>query len=225
MPCGALLPLVLALAACTPPDRAIVGEVFYDATGDDTGLEFVELYSPTPRPTDLAGLRLEAGDGAGPGRWTPRWTAPAGVVLEPGARYVIGGAGVVPPPDTVLELGLQNGPDAVRLEWPDGVIEVVGYGALAYDEYYCAHPAPDAPSGMSLARVPDAAASGDNAIDFRAAQPSPGRANQPRRHVAWIPRTLTLEPVQPAPGEPVRLGGRAVNAGIDSIAAGELAER
>jgi hypothetical protein len=37
-------------------DRPIVAEVFYDATGDDTGHEFVEL--TPPRRCSLAGLRL-----------------------------------------------------------------------------------------------------------------------------------------------------------------------
>jgi hypothetical protein len=222
---GGLSSLLLVLAACTPANRVIVTEVFYDALGDDTGLEFVELFNPTPQPVALAGLRLEAGDGAGAGRWTLRWTAPAGTALPPGARYVIGGADIDPPPDQVVELSLQNGPDAVRLEWPDGAIDVVGYGALAFDEYYCGHPAADVASGLSLARVPDASATGDNAVDFRAAQPSPGRANQPRRHIAWVPGSLALDPPQPSPAEPVWLRGRAVNLGADSVAAGALAVR
>ena len=225
MPLGALISLVLAVTACAPSDRAVVAEVFYDASGDDTGLEFVELFNPTAHRVDLAGLTLEAGDGAGPGRWSGRWTAPAGAALDPGARFVIGGASVQPAPQAIVELGLQNGPDAVRLVWPDSAEEVVGYGALVDSEYFCGHPAADVPSGLSLARVPDHAASGDNALDFRAAAPSPGAANQPRRHVAWVAHSLALEPPQPGAGVPVRAGGRAVNAGADSILAGALALR
>src|SRR5881409_2055023 len=128
--------MLVALATCSPAGHPIVAEVFYDATGDDTGLEFVELYNPTDVALPLAGARLEAGDGAGPGRWTLRWTAAAGDSLLPSGRFVIGGVRVSPAPNAVVELGLQNGPDAVRLSWPDGATEVVGYGALADPEYF-----------------------------------------------------------------------------------------
>ena len=43
----------------------------------------------------------------------------------------------------------------------------------------CGTPAPDVAPGQSLARVPDDADLGGNALDFRAAEPSPGRANRP----------------------------------------------
>src|SRR5215468_9013704 len=142
-------------AACSRMDRPIVAEVFYDATGDDTGHEFVELLNPVGAPCSLAGLRLEAGDGAATGRWTLRWTGTAADSIAGAGRFVIGGALVEPPPNATVALDLQNGPDAVRLVWPDGVIEVVGYGALADAEYFCGEPAVDAPSAQSLARVPD----------------------------------------------------------------------
>ncbi len=220
---GGLPLLLLSLASCVPPARPMVSEVLYDAAGDDEGFEFVELHNPLGTPAAIGGLRLESGDGAGPGRWALRWTAPAGTVIAPGARYVVGGARVVPAPDATAELGLQNGPDAVRFVWPDGVIEVVGYGTLALGEYACGAAAVDAASGQSIARVPDGADRGANALDFRAATPSPGRANQPRRHVAWAPGTLAIEPEIAPPGAPVRVSGVAVNAGADSIAPGALA--
>src|SRR5437867_72130 len=156
-----------ALAPCAAGDRPIVAEVLYDATGDDTGYEFVELYNPSDAPYPLAGLRLEAGDGAGPGRWTLRWTGGVADTIGPRGRFVIGGALVVPAPNVVVSLDLQNGPDAVRIVWPDAVTEVVGYGAQAYPEYACGEPAPDVPSGQSLARIPDGANLGSNALDFR----------------------------------------------------------
>src|SRR5439155_20980804 len=106
--------LTCAVVACTPAGRPLISEVFYDAIGDDAGLEFVELYNPGSVPADLAGARLEAGDGAARGRWTLRWTAPPGTSIEPGGRFVIGGARVPPAPDAVGQLQLPNGPDAVR---------------------------------------------------------------------------------------------------------------
>src|SRR5260221_1950140 len=124
-----MLPAVLlaALAACAPVLRPIVAEVFYDATGDDTGLEFVELYNPTAAACLLLGARLEAGDGAGPGRWTLRWTGTAADTVAALGRFVIGGARGPPAPPVTGELGLQHGPGPTPTVWPDGASEAVGY--------------------------------------------------------------------------------------------------
>jgi len=215
--------VTLALGACSPPDRAIVAEVYYDAIGDDTGQEFVELFNPTSHVVPLSGARLEAGDGAGPGRWTLRWTGTAADSIAPGARFVIGGALVTPAPNALVTLALQNGPDAVRLVWPDGAIEVVGYGALTDGEYFCGAPALDVASGFSLARVPDAAQSGANAADFRAASPSPGRANQAHRDLAIVRGSLTLSPDRPGPGEALVASAFLTNAGADTVRIGDVA--
>ncbi len=195
-----LLALRILLSACSPAQRAIVTEVHYDAIGDDTGYEFVEFYNPTALPVPLAGVRLEAGDGSGPGRWTLRWSGTARDTVRASGRFVVGGAKVVPAPDALATLELQNGPDAVRVLWPDGATEVVGWGAHEFAEYYCGAPAADAPSGQALARVPDDAQSGANASDFRIAEPSPGRANQVARDLAVRAHSLTLTPEQPATG-------------------------
>ena len=167
--------------ACSRMDRPMVAEVFYDATGDDTGHEFVELFNPAEAPCSLAGLRLESGDGAGSARWTLRWTGGAADSIDGSGHFVIGGALVSPAPDAMVALDLQNGPDAVRLVWPDGVIEVVGYGALTLTEYFCGEPAADVASGQSLARFPDRSNQGSNALDFRPWPPSPGRDNMTDR--------------------------------------------
>src|SRR5258706_12455752 len=212
--------LLAALAACAPVLRPIVAEVFYDATGDDTGLEFVELYNPTAAACRLRGARLEAGDGAGPGRWTVRWTGTAADTVAALGRFVIGGARVSPAPQVTVELGLQTGPDALRIVWPDGASEVVGYGPLAFPEYCCGAPAADVPSGQSLARVPDGADLGGNALDFRAAAPSPGRANQPPRDLALVAGSLRLDPEQPAALAPATLSGVVINRGGGPIPAG-----
>src|SRR5262245_2493906 len=191
----------LVLAICAPAGHPLLAEILYDAAGDDTGQEFVELYNPTPEPYPLAGARLEAGDGAGPGRWTLRWVGGALDTLRAGARFVIGGARVVPAPDALAELQLQNGPDAVRIVWPDGAVEVVGYGAHTLPEYSCGTPAADIPAGFSLARVPDDSDRGSNAQDFAAATPSPGSANRPGRDASLLAGSLALSPEQPPPNQ------------------------
>ena len=205
MPCtaAALLATSLGLLACAPASRPIVAEVYYDATGDDTGWEFVELFNPYAQPFALAGLKLEAGDGAAPGRWTTRWTASAHDSIRAFGRFVVGGARVTPPPDALVTLELQNGPDAMRLVWPDGASEVVGWGALSAPEYFCGAPAADVASGQSLARVPDDADLGSNALDFRAAEPSPGRTNRPEVDLAIVRATLAVSPASPEPDEAV----------------------
>ena len=213
---------ILALSSCGPEDRPFLTEVFYDAVGDDSGLEFVEILNPLPSAYSLRGVRLEAGDGSGPGRWTARWTGQPADSIPAHGRFVIGGARVVPAPQALVSLDLQNGPDAVRLSWLDGVVEVVGYGAHEFAEYYCGEPAPDVPAGQSLARIPDGAHQGGNASDFRAAPPTPGRANQPALDAAWVPGSLTLDPEQPGPLETARLSGTIENRGQQALAAGRI---
>ena len=210
----------LSLAACAPPAHPLVAEVYYDAIGDDTGWEFVELYNPASVPFALAGLRLEAGDGSTAGRWTLRWTGATSDTVRAASRFVIGGARVVPVPDAVVTLELQNGPDALRLVWLDGSSEVVGWGAHEFAEYACSTPAPDVASGQSLARVPDDADRGSNALDFRAAEPSPGRANLARVDAAMVRGALAVAPERPAALAPARLTGALTDAGLEPIAAG-----
>jgi hypothetical protein len=209
-----------ALVGCAPPAHPIVTEVYYDAPGDDTGWEFVELFNPLARDVPLAGVTLEAGDGAGAGRWTVRWTGGARDTIRAHSRFVVGGAHVSPAPDAIVTLELQNGPDGLRLTWPDGARETVGWGALQFPEYACGAPAPDVAAGQSLARIPDDADLGSTALDFRAADPSPGRANQPGVDVALVRGALACAPEQPVPGEALRLSLRAVNRGATALAAG-----
>jgi hypothetical protein len=216
----AALPMV-ALLVCTPAGRAMIAEILYDAAGDDTGREFVELFNPGSTTIGLSGVRLEAGDGAGPGRWKLQWAGGPADSLGPGGRFVIGGPLVEPPPDAVVTLELQNGPDAVRLVWPDGALEVVGYGALVDSEYFCAVPAPDAPAGSSLARLPDDSNRGSNALDFAPAEPTPGRANQVTLDAAIEPGSMSIDPPQPVPGATARLSATLINRGTRDLAAGQ----
>jgi hypothetical protein len=217
---SALSLVVVAALSCSLAGRPGVTEVYYDAPGDDTGQEFVELWNDSDATWSLAGLRLEAGDGAGPGRWTLRWTGSLADSIRPHARFVIGGAAVSPRPDVVLSLELQNGPDGLRLVWPDGEAEVVGWGTLEFPEYYCGAPATDVSGGQSLARIPDRAATGSNAGDFRAAEPSPGAANQRATDAALLRKHAALEPEQPPPGSSATLKVALANLGTTAWAGG-----
>jgi hypothetical protein len=215
-----------AQAQCPPPGPpALINEVLFDPSGADAGLEFVELINSAAAVVSLAGLRIEAGDGSGPGRFTLRWEGAAGDTLAPGRRFVVGGAMVSPAPDRVVELGLQNGPDALRLVWPDGATEVLGWGAHEHAEYFCGAPAPDPASGFSLVRRPDGVRRGSNAADFEPATPSPGGPNQVGRDVALVPGTLRIAPERPAPGTSFTLEAALASLGSQALGAREVGVR
>ena len=213
--------LLTTALSCAPAGHPIVAEVYYDAPGDDTGYEFLEILNPSDVALPLDGLRIEAGDGAGPGRWTLKWSGRPGDTVAARGRFVIGGARVVPAADRQAALDLQNGPDAVRLVWPDGATEVVGWGAHDFDEYHCGASAPDVAGGQSLARLPDDAETGSNAGDFRAAEPSPGAPNQRTRDAAIVRHRLLLEPEQPDPGGGATLMLLLTNLGAAAWSEGE----
>ena len=90
-----------AALSCAPASHPIVTEVYYDAPGDDTGREFVELWNPGPGTVALMGVRLEAGDGGGPGRWALRWVGTVTDSIRPGQRFVVGGSFVTPAPQAL----------------------------------------------------------------------------------------------------------------------------
>src|SRR5438552_3064605 len=209
--CAALVASPAFSRAAAAPPPVVLNEIYYDAPGADPGYQFVELMNRGEAAVPLAGYRLEAGDGAGSGRWRPVWSGGPDDVVAPHARFVIGEASVLPPPDRVQTVDLENGPDAVRLTAPDGAQDVVGYGALTYAEYFAGRPAPDVPAGSSLARLPDGTDTGDNAADFAAVSPpTPGAPNQPERDLA-VRGVVVSERVEF--GEPIRARATLVNRG------------
>ena len=163
----------------------VVNELYYDHPGADGGYEFVELLNTGDASFSLDGVVLEFHNGSGEG-WTVLWSAPPGLALEPGALWVLGGDLVLPAPDLVVGISLQNGPDAVRLARGAEIFDVVGYGGLDDPNYVEAHAVAVVPAGKSIARTPDGRDSGDNALDFVAAAPSPGRRNVALHDVAIL---------------------------------------
>jgi hypothetical protein len=158
----------------------MINEVFYDPAGSDGGYEFVELFNGSPDPVCLAGWQLETGNGSYENRWKLEWTGMNADTMAPHSFWVIGEARVLPTPDFVEDLDLQNGPDGCRLVRADGTQDVVGWGDLIYSEYYEGTPSVRSPSGSSIGRDPDGSDSDDNSVDFRALEsPSPGDFNHP----------------------------------------------
>ena len=122
---------ILLLAGIVLPEcrsavaSLVINELAPDPPGADAGHEFVEIINTSPVTESLAGVSLQFANGAEGAVWRVRWEAAAGLVLAPGARFVLAdrnwqGPG---PADVEVWLGLQNGPDAVRLvraTRPDG---------------------------------------------------------------------------------------------------------
>jgi hypothetical protein len=195
----------------------VINEVCYDPPGADGGAEFVELWCTGPDTLDLAGVRLEFANGAGsPPSWEVRWTAPDGMVLAPGAPLLIvdrGWAGV--PAAVEVALGLQNGPDALRLARGDQVLDLVGWGALEWPDLSEGPPAADA-SGVALARRPDGHDTDHNADDFRAADPTPGAANW-LDFAVTVPEVLWWPPSSERAGQPVVAELVVLNGGLSPL--------
>ena len=174
---------VLAVLACLAPEPGaalpLLSEVFYDAPGSDAGLVFVELYGEPGTPLD--GLRIEGVNGSGGG--VAGSIELTGVIPEDGLFVVAddddqGGTGVANA-DLVLSFDFQNGPDSVLLLSGDTVLDALAYGDFGPGDVSAGEgvPAPDAPAGMSLARVFADLDTDDNAVDFEVlALPTPGQA-------------------------------------------------
>jgi hypothetical protein len=198
----------------------LLNEVCYDPPGADAGREFVELINIGPATVDLAGYRLEFGNGAVGPQWSGRWTGQPGDRIEPGGLFLIVDLGWTgPPADAEVRLALQNGPDALRLVRADGSVDLVGWGHLDWPDMYEGRPHPGAPN-RSLARRPDGHDTDDNAADFVAADMTPGARNWETfaaslLDLAWEPPSLLV------PGAPLTARLRLRNTGIAPIVAAE----
>jgi hypothetical protein len=166
------------VSQCAAGAHVVVNEVLYDPEGPDAGREFVEIMNCGHAGVNLSGWVLETGNGANPNDWTVEWIGGELDYLEPGGILLIGEEDVAPAPDYVTSLDLQNGPDGVRLTDGTATADVVGWGEPLFEEYYEGEPAIDAPSGSSLARVPDCYDHDDNSVDLLACtSPTPGLRN------------------------------------------------
>ncbi|MFH1502375.1 MAG: lamin tail domain-containing protein [Candidatus Eisenbacteria bacterium] len=222
LPCALVCLVFLCLSPSHAVSQVVVNEVLYDPEGSDTGLEFVEIANCGRDGVPLSGWTLETGNGANPDDWTVEWIGGDFDYLEPGELFLVGESSVVPAPDYVTALDLQNGPDGVRLTDGVSVVDVVGWGEPLFHEYYEGSPAVDAPSGSSLARSPDCFDHDDNALDLRERSvPTPGTWNA-------YQVDLSVEALHPGPvvfdaSEPVPLRCVVRNEGSLTVAAAAAA--
>jgi len=156
----------------------VINEILPDPEGSDGGREFVELLNTGPDAEPLDGVSLQFANGAVGAIWTNRWSGGAGLLLAPGLRFLIVDRNWLGDPAGQAEvyLGLQNGPDAVRLVRGEVVLDLVGYGPLTDPAMMETDPADIAP-GKSLSRRPDGWDTGNNHTDFVLAESTPGAPN------------------------------------------------
>ncbi|MGD8842061.1 MAG: VPLPA-CTERM sorting domain-containing protein [Gammaproteobacteria bacterium] len=155
----------------------VISELFYDASGSDAGLAFVELFAAPGESLD--GLVLEGVNGGSGAVYLSidlNGTVPADGV------FLIGdddgsGATSVAGADFIGEVDYQNGPDSVLLRDAGGILDAVGYGVFGASDIFAGEgaAAPDAAAGSSIARLDPRFDSDDNSLDFVVlADPTPG---------------------------------------------------
>lgn len=207
------MPLAITLVIAA---NLVINEILYDPVGADGGREFVELWNAGPETASLEGVQLQFANGANEPHWETRWTGVAGQCVAPLSVWLVvdqGWDGVTP--DAEARLGLQNGPDALRLTRASETLDTVGWGDLAWPEMYEGRPAVDT-AGLSLARRPDGVDDHDNAADFVEAEPTPGQPNWRRfapelQAVTWEPPSLDR------PHQTMRASLSLVNRGLDVL--------
>ncbi len=171
--------LVLVTAAALPAQAISlqISEVFYDPAGSDNGLVFVELYGASGLSLD--GYRVEGVNGSG-GAVGPTLSLTGSI---PGDGFFViadldGATTAVPNADLTLNFDFQNGPDSIVLRDPaDSIVDALGYGSFGAGDVFAGEgsPAPDPPSGQSVARLFANVDTNDNGVDFVALEtPTPG---------------------------------------------------
>jgi hypothetical protein len=173
-----LISLALAFPSGASWATLVINEFLPDPEGSDGGREFVELLNTGPEPESLADVQLQFANGAEGAVWSTRWTGESDFLLDPEQRFLIVDRNWMGEPAGQAEvyLGLQNGPDAVRLIRGPAVLDLVGYGPLTDLDMMEGDPA-DVAAGLSLSRRPDGVDTADNRADFVLAEPTPGSKN------------------------------------------------
>ncbi len=177
------LALGLLVCATEASSSLVINELLPDPAGADGGREYVELINTGSQAIDLLGVRLQFANGIDGPVWATRWTCEASLFLDPGGLFLLVDRNWMGPaadplvPQAEVWLGLQNGPDAIRLIGSEGqTLDLVGYGPLTDPALMELEPVGLQP-GMALARRPDGFDSDHNRADFVSHTPSPGAPN------------------------------------------------
>ena len=117
----------------------VINEALYDPAGDDTGKEFVELYSSSPFDVDLSGFRLQGTLSSNPSNFLNIFTFPTGAVIRSGSALLVGGDLMAVQPDYVTNFALVNRSSGnqktagVRLITPSTMSPTTTVDALLYN--------------------------------------------------------------------------------------------
>ena len=210
---------VLILAAGSVLAAPIIREILYDGPGSDADDVFTELSGVPGSNLDgwtLVGINGDSG-------MAYRSVDLTGAVFPADGLLVLAtgdavGA-VLEERDFIAEVDWQNGPDAVQLRDPEGVVvDALQYGDAGVFNAGEGVPAPTVASGQSLSRDAEGGDTNDNLADFVAQEvPSPGAGGQTSGYIqVALPDTSVARGT--AIALPVRLGDTSAH----SIVAVEL---
>lgn len=165
----------------------LINEFLPDPDGADGGREYVELINTGSQAVDLLGVGLEFANGIEGAVWDSRWICTESTALGPGDLFLLVDRNWMGEVSGQVEvwLGLQNGPDAIRIVRNQQVLDLVGYGPLTDPEIMETSPASVVP-GLAVARRPDGWDTGNNGLDFVSHTPTPGQPN-------FLPFALNLQ--------------------------------
>ena len=154
----------------------LIQEVLYDASGPDAPFAFTELVGPPGASLDgwsLVGVNGATGTPYRTLDLTGSWIPLDGIFVIATASASIE---LAAERDLIGNVDWQNGPDAVVLRNVLGeVIDSLQYGDAGEGNAGEGTPALDVAPGLSLSRTEQSTDTNDNAADFRAATPTPGR--------------------------------------------------
>ncbi len=209
-----------------PPGAAsadlVINEFLADPQGADAGQEFVELLNTGPGSFNLDGVKFQFANGSVGPEWTTRWQAAGPLWLAAGERFLLVDRNWMgeQPFQVEVWLGLQNGPDAIRLLQGGEVLDLVGYGPLTDPEMMEGAAAP-LQVGLSLARKPDGHDTDNNNLDFFSSGPSAGQVNYLNYEIEVA--SVEMDPPSlPEPGSSVRLKVMLRNTGLAPIQPGTM---
>jgi hypothetical protein len=142
--------------------------------------EWVELFNPQNCPLDISGWTLRHTSANGTSIATV-FTAGAGTILGANGYGVVAGTkySAAPTPIGSFNTGVlaDQGGGLGVYDGSATLLSSMGYGTGAANPFVETSPAPPEASSQSIARIPNGAETGDNAVDFRSSTPTPGAPN------------------------------------------------
>jgi len=178
--------LTLVLSNNINASTVVINELLPNATGADSGNEWIEFFNSSTNPVDMSGWGIQKATAS----YTTFFTFPVGTALFSGEYFVVGGNNVFDADINISQLGLGNAGssgDSVRLiDELSNVIDTVIYGPNNNDGFFddlgtvAQNFASTPAAGQSLARFIDGIDSGNSGDDFILLDsPTRGGSNNP----------------------------------------------